>query len=185
MVLNICKCPTIPSHVILYVMKLATICLRNCSGSSLCTSIIYSVKYAYKRLSCFVLLYHIRIIVSYLIFVYLHSQGLIWWPKFQSNNPLIGCHNGHDGVSNHDCLLNRLFRHRSKKTPRLRATGLVRGIHRWPVNSQHKWPVTQKRFPSDDTIIHHGYGYHDHSQNTACDEKPTVAKILRPHFLLT
>ena len=36
-------------------------------------------------------------------------------------------HNGHDSVSNHqthDCLLNRLFRRRSKKTPKLCATGL-------------------------------------------------------------
>ena len=29
----------------------------------------------------------------------------------------------------------------------------VRGIHRWPVNSPHKAPVTQKRFPFDDVII--------------------------------
>ena len=29
----------------------------------------------------------------------------------------------------------------------------VRGIHRWPVNSPHKWPVTQKMFPFDDVII--------------------------------
>ena len=29
----------------------------------------------------------------------------------------------------------------------------VRGIHRWPVNSPHKWPVTRKKFPSDDVII--------------------------------
>ena len=37
------------------------------------------------------------------------------------------CHNEHDGVSNHqphDCLLNRLFRRRSKKTSKLRVTGL-------------------------------------------------------------
>ena len=36
-------------------------------------------------------------------------------------------HNGRDGVSNHqpnDCLLNRLYRRRSKKTPELRVTGL-------------------------------------------------------------
>ena len=36
-------------------------------------------------------------------------------------------HNGHDIVSNHqprDCFLNRLFRHRSKKTSKLRVTGL-------------------------------------------------------------
>ena len=25
----------------------------------------------------------------------------------------------------------------------------VRGIHRWPVNSPHKWPLTQKMFPFD------------------------------------
>ena len=29
----------------------------------------------------------------------------------------------------------------------------VRGIHRGPVNSPHKWPVTQKRFPFDDVIM--------------------------------
>ena len=42
-------------------------------------------------------------------------------------------HNDHDGVSNHQphgCLLNHLFRRRSKKTPTLRVTGLCVGIHR-------------------------------------------------------
>ena len=29
----------------------------------------------------------------------------------------------------------------------------VRGIHRWPMNSPHKWPVTRKMFPFDDVII--------------------------------
>ena len=28
----------------------------------------------------------------------------------------------------------------------------VRGIHRWPVNSPHKGPVTRKMFPFDDVI---------------------------------
>ena len=40
------------------------------------------------------------------------------------------CHNGHDSVSNHqphDCLLNRLFKRRSKKTSKLRFTGLCAG----------------------------------------------------------
>ena len=39
-------------------------------------------------------------------------------------------HNGRDGVLNHqphDCLLNRLFRRRSKKTSKLRVTGLWAG----------------------------------------------------------
>ena len=29
----------------------------------------------------------------------------------------------------------------------------VRGIHRWPLNSPHKWPVTRKMFPFDDIIM--------------------------------
>ena len=39
-------------------------------------------------------------------------------------------HNGHDSVSNHqshDCLLNRLYWRRSKKTPKLSITGLCAG----------------------------------------------------------
>ena len=59
-------------------------------------------------------------------------------------------HNGHGGVSNHqphNCLLNRLVRRRSKTTSMLRVSGLcVRGIHRWLVNSPHKWPVCGKCF---------------------------------------
>ena len=30
----------------------------------------------------------------------------------------------------------------------------VRGIHRGPVNSPHKWPVTREMFPFDDVIMH-------------------------------
>ena len=47
-----------------------------------------------------------------------------------SITPLQWRHNGHDSVSNHqpyDCLLNRLFRRKSKKTSKLRATGLCAG----------------------------------------------------------
>ena len=65
-------------------------------------------------------------------------------------------HNGRDGVSNHqpqDCLLNHLFRRRSKKTSKLRVTGLCAGIHRGPMNSPHKWPVTRKMFPFHDVIM--------------------------------
>ena len=29
----------------------------------------------------------------------------------------------------------------------------VRGIHRWPVDSLHKGPVTRRKFPFDDVII--------------------------------
>ena len=38
----------------------------------------------------------------------------------------------------------------------------VRGIHRWPVNSPHKWPVTRKIFPFDDVIMNRVYLYLGH-----------------------
>ena len=52
-------------------------------------------------------------------------------PKWTQNQcSLRWRHNGSDGVSNlqpHACLLNRLFRHRSKKTSKPRVTGLCVG----------------------------------------------------------
>ena len=65
-------------------------------------------------------------------------------------------HNGHDCVSNHQprhCLLNRLFERRSKKHQSSASLAFVRGIHRGPVNSPHKWPATRKMFPFDDVIM--------------------------------
>ena len=65
-------------------------------------------------------------------------------------------HNDQDGVSNHQphgCLLNRLFRRRSKKTSKLRVTGLCVGNSPGPVNSPQKGPVTRKMFPFDDVIM--------------------------------
>ena len=57
-------------------------------------------------------------------------------------------HNEHDGVSNHlslDGLLNRLFRRRSKKTSKLRVTGLC--------SSPHKGLLTRKKVPFGDVIM--------------------------------
>ena len=74
--------------------------------------------------------------------------------------PLHWRHNDHDGVSNHQshgCLLNRLFRRRSKKTPKLRVTGLCVGNSPGPVNSPHKGPVTRNMFPFDDVIMQIGF----------------------------
>ena len=75
-----------------------------------------------------------------------------------SRNPLQWHHNGRDSVSNHqphDCLLNRLFRRKSKKNQRPASLAFVRGVHRWPVNSPYKWPLTRKMFPFDDVIMHY------------------------------
>ena len=75
---------------------------------------------------------------------------------FLFNYTLRWRHNGCDSVSNHQphhCLLNRLFRRRSKKTSKLRVTGLCAGNSPGPVNSPHKWPVTRKMFPFDEVIM--------------------------------
>ena len=50
--------------------------------------------------------------------------------EFRAKDPLEWRHNGRNGVSNHQphhCLLNRLFMCRSKKTSKLRVTGLCVG----------------------------------------------------------
>ena len=41
----------------------------------------------------------------------------------------------------------------------------VRGIHRWPVDSPHKGPVTRKMFPFDDVIMTKGVMQYITSQN--------------------
>ena len=41
-----------------------------------------------------------------------------------------------------------------RKHQRSASLAFVRGIHRWPVNSPHKGPVTRNMFPFDDVIMH-------------------------------
>ena len=72
------------------------------------------------------------------------------------SQPLHWRHNDHDGVSNHQprgCLLDRLFRRRSKKTSKLRVTGLCVGNSSGPVDSPHKRASYAKMFPFDDVIM--------------------------------
>ena len=57
-------------------------------------------------------------------------RGSNYLDRTQTKCPLRWRHNGRDSVSNHQphgCFVNRLFRHRSKKTPKLRVTGLCAG----------------------------------------------------------
>ena len=80
------------------------------------------------------------------------SRQVITWTNYWPLKPSLQWrHNERDGVSNHDrrdCLLNRnrLFGYRSALT-------FLKGIHRWPVDSPHKGPVTRKMFPFDDVIM--------------------------------
>ena len=69
-------------------------------------------------------------------------------------------HNWRDGVSNHQphhCLLNRLFRHRSKKTSKSRLTGLC--ARNSPVTDEY--PAQMANYAENVSIWwrHHGYDY--------------------------
>ena len=61
-----------------------------------------------------------------------------------------------NGVPNHqphDCLLNLHSGVDQRKHQSSVSLAFVLEIHRWPVNSPHKWPVTRNMFPCDDVIM--------------------------------
>ena len=64
-------------------------------------------------------------------------------------------HNGRDSASPASWLFTQPFIQTQIKEKNQCSVSLafVQGIHRWPVNSQHKWPVTQKMFSFDDVIV--------------------------------
>ena len=72
---------------------------------------------------------HIYICVC--VYIYICIYDKLWHASFLSRCATSQwCHNGRDGVSHrqpHDYILNRLFRHRSKKKSKLRVTGLCVG----------------------------------------------------------
>ena len=80
--------------------------------------------------------------MKYTFSLVVHRLSSIWLII----SSLLWRHNGGECVSNHqphDCLINHLFRRRSKETSKIR----------WPVNSPHKGPVTRKIFQFDDVIM--------------------------------
>ena len=102
----------------------------------------------------------------------LHHRQMIAMKLFCS---LQWRHNERDGVSNHRLLvglLNRLFRRRSKKTSKLRVTGLCEGNS--PVTGEfpHKGTVTRKMFPFDDVIIF----FQDYSIDSVAERHALAAR---------
>ena len=69
-------------------------------------------------------------------------------------NALQWRHNECDGVSNHSIVCTTICSGSDQKIHQSSASlAFVRGIHRWPVNSPHKGPVTRNMFPFDDVIM--------------------------------
>ena len=118
--------------------------------------------------------------------IYWHRQVLLWGDgRRLSLMSLHWRHNNHGGVSNHQphgCLLNRLFRRWSKKTSKLRVTGLCAGNSPGPVNSPHKGPVTRKMVPCDDVIMYQKPGTVLISRYSLISTGIFIAKMRRSHL---
>ena len=64
--------------------------------------------------------------------------------------PLQRRHTEHQGLSNHrqlECFFDHMFWLTSKETLNPALLVFVMGIHRWPEDSPHKWPMTRKAIP--------------------------------------
>ena len=82
-----------------------------------------------------------------------------------------------------------------RKHRRPASLAIVRGIHRWPVNSPHKWPITRKMFPFDDVIMrlrmsHFGnvnwtpYGWYTHTMIPCWGSNCLLlCGVMQPYFL--
>ena len=77
-------------------------------------------------------------------------------------------HNGCDGISNHQLTIvySAVYTGADqRKKSKLRVTGLCGGIHRWPANCPHKWPVTRKILSFDNVIMFQGLFFNTGSGN--------------------
>ena len=72
--------------------------------------------------------------------VYCALNVCLIWSGVSKVGPIQWRHNGRDSISNHQphhCLLNRSFRCRSKKTSKLRVTGLCAGNSPVTINAEN------------------------------------------------
>ena len=97
---------------------------------------------------------------SNMYFHILPPQSLVWLKEDVEKWSFQWRFNEGDGASNHQCLaclLNRLFRRRSKKTSTFHVIGLCEGNpsvigDQW-IGDPHKGQVTRKMLPFDDVIM--------------------------------
>ena len=83
------------------------------------------------------------------------------WFFATRHHPLRWRHNEFDDVSNHqphNLIYNVYSGADQRKHQSSASLAFVRWIHRWAVNSPHKWPVTRKMFPFDDVITSNDIG---------------------------
>ena len=121
------------------------------------------------------------IILFRIICKHIHRRGrIIWIYQGLGTMPLQLCHNGRDGVSNHqprNCLLKRLFTRRSKMISKLRVTGLCQGNS--PVTDEF---LAQRASKADNFSIwwrHHGWW---HFEVHSLDRKFGILIPILMHF---
>ena len=71
-------------------------------------------------------------------------------------SPLQWRHNGRNSVSDTSLMIvySIVYSDADQRKHQSSASlAFVRGIHRWPVHSPHKWPVTRKIFPFGDVVM--------------------------------
>ena len=61
----------------------------------------------------------------------------------------------------------------------------VWGIHRGPVNSPHKWPVTRKMFPFDDVIMENNIITYLRTYQLITDSDNGLSAVWRQHIIWT
>ena len=87
---------------------------------------------------------------------YPSRQDLQYIMRYISNT-LQRRHNGHDGyeITSIAIVCSTVYSGANQRKHQSSASlAFVREIHRWPVNSSHKWPVMGKMFPFDDVITY-------------------------------
>ena len=103
--------------------------------------------------------------ITVMIVITGNSTGEQRW-RIENDIILPWRYNEREGVSNHrrlDCLLNLLFRRRSKKTLKLRVTGFCEGNPSVTGGFPHEGPVTRNNVSFDDAIMNL---YIEYSENT-------------------
>ena len=81
---------------------------------------------------------------------------LLWYQSAVAGCSCCWRHNEYDGVSHHRLTIvySTVYSDAHQRKHQSSASLVfVRGIHRGPVNSPRKWPVTRKMLPFDDVIM--------------------------------
>ena len=103
----------------------------------------------------------------------------------QFTDPLQWRHNGRDSVSNHqphDCLLKRLFRCRSRKTSKLRVTGLCAGNS--PVTGEFPAQMASNAENVSIWCRHHAYIHRWALNHLPVDKTAAVSQTIFSHVFM-